>query len=130
MLGTYVIAQRAVMTPELELPDLVADALEQRGIWSGSANDTVINGRRAAALLVEYRGRGFIIVVATEADLHPPQHRRGPSGVMTMNELYLAVRLEGAFPVCLILRFRQQPARFYRRARSVPIWPRRVAIER
>ncbi len=69
--GLYVIAQRAVMTPELELPDLVADALEQRGIWSGSANDTVINGRRAAALLVEYRGRGFIIVVATEADLHP-----------------------------------------------------------
>ena len=43
------IAQRAVMTPELELPDLVADALEQRGIRSGPANNAVINGRRAAA---------------------------------------------------------------------------------
>jgi hypothetical protein len=60
------------MTPELELPDLVADALEQRGIRSGPAIDTVINGRHAAALRVEYRGRGFIIVVAAEADLHHP----------------------------------------------------------
>jgi hypothetical protein len=54
--GLYVIAQRAVMAPELELPDLVADALEQRGIWSGPAIDTVINGRRAAAPGAAYRG--------------------------------------------------------------------------
>ena len=30
--GLYVIAQRAVMTPELELPDLVADALPHASI--------------------------------------------------------------------------------------------------
>jgi len=44
------------MTPELELPDLVANALEQRGIGAGPAKGTVINGRRAAAPGSAHRG--------------------------------------------------------------------------
>ena len=58
--GLYVIEANAqVMTPVLELPDLVAGALEQRSIGGRPAKGTVINGRRAAAPGAAHRGDDY-----------------------------------------------------------------------
>ena len=60
MLGLHVIAANAqVMTPMLELPDPVADALEERDIGAGLAKGTVINGRRATAPGAAHRGDDY-----------------------------------------------------------------------